>query len=417
MIYNPLALYIEVNAISVIMLLTILIKSIGSELINRWQYFVSGIALMVINITCDTIWQLMDSGCIPGNRTLDYITKSIYFFSLTFIGLIWLLLSEAIRRTAFSAWRLSMILSGAIVYLYALLLITNPWTGFLFHVGSDLFYVRGRLFILQYIFPFVYLAVCAVRSTQNISREKNYFERTTFFANSLCPLIPVAASLLQLYFRRLPLLAPSLAITIFLLYTYLIESGVKYDSLTGLSNRRALFHTISHWMKSPSESGLFLFMIDVDFFKTINDSFGHVQGDMALKKVAEILESGIAECGKRALAARYGGDEFTIILQSESSSENNRISARIQRLISMSNKSGDHIYNLSLSIGCVRYDPLTTHTVRELVNAADSVLYLVKKQRHIQRLQSLQKNKGCAMRTPISLIRPFLQNRKAPSFP
>lgn len=386
MIYNPLALYIEVNAVSVIMLLTILIKSIGSELINRWQYFVSGIALMVINITCDTIWQLMDSGCIPGNRTLDYITKSIYFFSLTFIGLIWLLLSEAIRRTAFSAWRLSMILSGALVYLHALLLITNPWTGFLFHVGSDLFYVRGRLFILQYIFPFVYLAVCAVRSTQNISREKNYFERTTFFANSLCPLIPVAASLLQLYFRRLPLLAPSLAITIFLLYTYLIESGVKYDSLTGLSNRRALFHTISHWMKSPSESGLFLFMIDVDFFKTINDSFGHVQGDMALKKVAEILESGIAECGKRALAARYGGDEFTIILQSESSSENNRISARIQRLISMSNKSGDHIYNLSLSIGCVRYDPLTTHTVRELVNAADSVLYLVKKQRHIQRL-------------------------------
>ncbi len=386
MIYNPLALYIEVNAISVIMLLTILIKSIGSELINRWQYFVSGIALMVINITCDTIWQLMDSGCIPGNRTLDYITKSIYFFSLTFIGLIWLLLSEAIRRTAFSAWRLSMILSGAIVYLHALLLITNPWTGFLFHVGSDLFYVRGRLFILQYIFPFVYLAVCAVRSTQNISREKNYFERTTFFANSLCPLIPVAASLLQLYFRRLPLLAPSLAITIFLLYTYLIESGVKYDSLTGLSNRRALFHTISHWMKSPSESGLFLFMIDVDFFKTINDSFGHVQGDMALKKVAEILESGIAECGKRALAARYGGDEFTIILQSESSSENNRISARIQRLISMSNKSGNHLYHLSLSIGCVRYDPLTTHTVRELVNAADSVLYLVKKQRHIQRL-------------------------------
>ncbi|MGN8772933.1 GGDEF domain-containing protein [Candidatus Weimeria sp. HCP3S3_B5] len=386
MIYNPLALYIEVNAVSVIMLLTILIKSIGSELINQWQYFVSGIALMVINITCDTIWQLMDSGCIPGNRTLDYITKSIYFFSLTFIGLIWLLLSEAIRRTAFSAWRLSMILSGAIVYLHALLLITNPWTGFLFHVGSDLFYVRGRLFILQYIFPFVYLAVCAVRSTQNISREKNYFERTTFFANSLCPLIPVAASLLQLYFRRLPLLAPSLAITIFLLYTYLIESGVKYDSLTGLSNRRALFHTISHWMKSPSESGLFLFMIDVDFFKTINDSFGHVQGDIALKEVAEILESGIAECGKRALAARYGGDEFTIILQSESSSENNRISARIQRLISMSNKSGDHIYNLSLSIGCVRYDPLTTHTVRELVNAADSVLYLVKKQRHIQRL-------------------------------
>lgn len=386
MIYNPLALYIEVNAVSVIMLLTILIKSIGSELINRWQYFVSGIALMVINITCDTIWQLMDSGCIPGNRTIDYITKSIYFFSLTFIGLIWLLLSEAIRRTAFSAWRLSMILSGALVYLHALLLITNPWTGFLFYVGSDLFYVRGRLFILQYIFPFVYLAVCAVRSTQNISREKNYFERTTFFANSLCPLIPVAASLLQLYFRRLPLLAPSLAITIFLLYTYLIESGVKYDSLTGLSNRRALFHTISHWMKSPSESGLFLFMIDVDFFKTINDSFGHVQGDMALKKVAEILESGIAECGKRALAARYGGDEFTIILQSESSSENNRISARIQRLISMSNKSGDHIYNLSLSIGCVRYDPLTTHTVRELVNAADSVLYLVKKQRHIQRL-------------------------------
>ena len=386
MLYDPQVLYLEINIISIVLLAIITVKSTGSDLIPRWEYFCTSIFLMIINIASDTIWQLMDTGRIGATVSIDIFVKSIYFLSLTATCYMWVLFSESLRKAPFSSWKTSITLAGSLLYFHAFLLCINPFTGILFSVSDSLFYSRGKFFLAQYLLPFTYLTVASVRSFLNIARENSFFEKNSFFAYSVCPLLPVVCSILQIRYRRLPLLAPGFGISMFILYSYLVESGVKYDPLTGLPNRRILFHTIAHDMKNPSVTGLYLFMIDVDFFKTINDSFGHVQGDMALKKVAEILESGIAECGKRALAARYGGDEFTIILQSESSSENNRISARIQRLISMSNKSGDHIYNLSLSIGCVRYDPLTTHTVRELVNAADSVLYLVKKQRHIQRL-------------------------------
>ena len=386
MIYNALALYIEINLISIIVLLIILMKCVRTDLIPRWDYFVLCIALMIANIGCDTVWQMMDSGVIPAMRWVDYLIKSGYFLTLTVIGFMWFLYFESAHQTAFSAWRTSIFLSAIFVYAHVILIIINTQTGWLFTVEQNLHYIRGPLFILQYVFPFTYLVVTMIRSFITLSQDSNYVERGSFFINVICPLIPIISSLMQLYFRRIPFLAPALMFSILLIYTYLLESAVRFDPLTGLVNRRVLFRTISRWMKSPSYIGLYLFMIDVDFFKKINDNYGHVAGDNALVNVAEILNAAIEECGSHAIAARYGGDEFNIVLDSSFPMESNEVRDKLNNMITDLNNSGKNPYKLSLSIGCVKYYPSKHHSVRDLVNAADSALYEVKQKRHTVRV-------------------------------
>lgn len=384
--YNPLFLYIEVNLICVVVLAFILIRSIGRDLIPRWGYFVICIALMITNIVCDTFWQLIDTHLIPGVRWVDVLLKSTYFVSLTIMSFMWFLYFESIRKSAFSAWRLSIFFSGVFVYAHVVLMILNLDNGWLFTVDGILYYQRGPLFAIQYLFPCVYVMTAIIRSAITSTSEHNYIEKASFVVGVVCPLIPMAASGLQFFFRRAPLLAPSLMLVILFLYNYLMESAVRYDPLTGLSNRRVLMSSLSRWMKNPSESGLYLFMIDVDFFKKINDSYGHIEGDNALVNVSDILSSAVETNGRHALTARYGGDEFNIVLDATSYSDADELLRRIEALTTDKNKTDAKPYRLSLSIGLVKYDPQAEHTVRDLINAADHALYIVKKQRHTERL-------------------------------
>lgn len=157
----------------------------------------------------------------------------------------------------------------------------------------------------------------------------------------------------------------------------MIKKLAYYDDLTGLANR-TLFYKISEGfleLAKRNNSILGLMFIDIDNFKCINDKFGHETGDKALVKVANILKKTIR---KSDVAARYGGDEFLVLLPDIKEYDDYKIIA--SKIACKSNKisvSHESEVKISLSIG-VSFYPRDGSSIDELVSKADKAMYWVK---------------------------------------
>ena len=128
------------------------------------------------------------------------------------------------------------------------------------------------------------------------------------------------------------------------------ESRISSDALTGMNNRRRadafLEESIVH--ASP-EHPLYLFILDLDDFKVINDTYGHLEGDHALQLVANALRTACAQTN--AFAARWGGDEFIVICMGISDNNPDRVTGIIQDTLANTVSAAHVAYNLTCSTG------------------------------------------------------------------
>ncbi|WP_461829480.1 GGDEF domain-containing protein [Aquifex sp.] len=149
----------------------------------------------------------------------------------------------------------------------------------------------------------------------------------------------------------------------------LLEYKASHDSLTGLYNREALYNILkAEVMKAKlSRKVLSVIFLDLDNFKALNDTYGHQYGDEVLKKVGEILKSSVR---KGDIVARYGGDEFVIVLHSKTNLEPEKVAERIKVRIEESLR----MYNISVSYGIAIFGE-DGSTPEELINAADKKMY------------------------------------------
>jgi len=156
-----------------------------------------------------------------------------------------------------------------------------------------------------------------------------------------------------------------------------IKSMAIRDALTGLYNygyfREALLHEVkkSHRYKTP----LVLLFIDIDDFKLINDSLGHLQGDEVLRHVAALLTEGIRQAD---LVCRYGGDEFVILLSQTPPEQAEALAERLRRLIagSVMNPAVPDL-KVTVSIGVAGLKP--GMGMEDLLKAADDAHYRAKR--------------------------------------
>jgi len=152
-----------------------------------------------------------------------------------------------------------------------------------------------------------------------------------------------------------------------------LERLVITDDLTSLFNRRYFYRKIEEEMvRAKRQNGkLTLILFDLDHFKEYNDTFGHLEGDRALKEVGKIILSSIRD--KVDSGCRYGGDEFAIILPSADIKHASDVAGRIQRSV-REKKMG----NIDISTGIAEYD--SESSMEDFIKAADDALYEAKKQ-------------------------------------
>ena len=160
-----------------------------------------------------------------------------------------------------------------------------------------------------------------------------------------------------------------------------LEELIRTDGLTNIANRRSFDETIIAELNRAirQESNLSLLMFDVDFFKKYNDHYGHVAGDKCLIELAKATKKLFQRSGE--LVARYGGEEFAVILPNSTSEYAiklaNMLLKKIEDLKIVHEESLSSEF-VSISIGVVTMQPTIQHTVKDLIQAADSALYEAK---------------------------------------
>lgn len=165
-----------------------------------------------------------------------------------------------------------------------------------------------------------------------------------------------------------------------LLKQVLSEQASWEDKLTGIGNRRSFdVNLANHWAQAcRSKVPLSLMMVDVDFFKKFNDSYGHQAGDECLRQVATALDS----CARRAgdSVTRYGGEEFAVVLFHTSLNEAQNVSEKMLnavRKLNIRHEQSQHQI-VTISMGITTILPTPHDDMQTLVEEADKCLYRAK---------------------------------------
>lgn len=156
-----------------------------------------------------------------------------------------------------------------------------------------------------------------------------------------------------------------------------LEQLATTDPLTGLANRRHLLELLDHEMARHRRSNqpLTLLLLDIDHFKTVNDTWGHLAGDRVLRQLGELLRLGLRGAD---LAARYGGEEFLLLLPETAGEGARHIAEQLRARIAGSPtalEDGRHL-DITVSIGLACLQP--GDEVASLIDRADTALYRAK---------------------------------------
>jgi diguanylate cyclase (GGDEF)-like protein len=155
------------------------------------------------------------------------------------------------------------------------------------------------------------------------------------------------------------------------------------DSLTGISNRRAFDeYLLREWKRSErAGKALSLVMLDIDNFKTYNDTYGHAAGDECLKLVAQNLSDCLLK--PYDFVARYGGEEFACILPETDNAGAILVAKRIRETINLKrilHSDSSIAPHITISIGVASINPTDKHDTQQFVKIADQMLYTAKKE-------------------------------------
>ena len=157
-------------------------------------------------------------------------------------------------------------------------------------------------------------------------------------------------------------------------YNKMLRQQASTDTLTGLQNRRSANEFIEKLIKRNDEKGFCVCMCDIDFFKSVNDSYGHDIGDKVLAGVAQTLVENVSE---ECLVSRWGGEEFLIIFPNMNGDEARSILDKIRsRVKKIEFDTGSRTFGITITYGLAEYG--FDGDAEAVVKEADSKLYIGK---------------------------------------
>jgi diguanylate cyclase (GGDEF)-like protein len=160
-----------------------------------------------------------------------------------------------------------------------------------------------------------------------------------------------------------------------------LEQASYTDTLTGIFNRRYfnLVYEREYKRASRAEKPITFIMVDIDYFKPYNDTYGHLQGDIALQNVARVLRTSLARPGD--FAFRLGGEEFGIILSDTNAASARQMAERLRfnvESLNMEHKGNKNTGIITISLGAICVTPTLSMSNETLLHTADINLYAAK---------------------------------------
>ncbi len=367
-------LHVDIGIYALIILLIILfsirLRHRGSDNSIGYLRFVcwSAIAVTILDI----IPWLAEGQPGRGMEILNYLSNFLLllFSSLPLIG--WICyLDRLIYR---SGERLKKRFFYAPYFLIAVLALgITPFTGFVFTLDGGNRYHRGPG--IAVIAAINYLIVA--QAFLLVIRQRESVDKPFWLNLFLFALLPTAGATLQMRFYGLMTTWPFTVLAILMTYLFLEVQRETRDYLTGLLNRRQIDECLQSRKQDFPRSGPFcVMMIDLDGFKKINDTLGHKTGDLALVSMSHILLRSVKKTDR---VGRYGGDEFLILLETDSEEVALRVIERIGDQVERENGKGGNPYSLAFSAGYAFYTPPLS--LEEITEKADRMMYRMKKEK------------------------------------
>lgn len=249
------------------------------------------------------------------------------------------------------------------------MLVLSQFYGWLYYIDLDNIYHRGPLFLLpaSITISLILAAFVLVIVNRKKIEKKSYFS-LVFFA-----VPPFVCIILQIIFYGISLMLNSVVLSSLIVFLNIQNQNMHIDYLTGVNNRKKLEIYLKEKIRTSTENKTFsAIMIDLDNFKSINDTFGHDMGDYALETSAKLLKSCIRS---NDFIARFGGDEFCIVLDVSDRINLEKAVCRINDCIEKYNESSAKPYKLSFSMGYAVYDYHSHMKMEEFQKQIDILMY------------------------------------------
>ena len=329
----------------------------------------------------DVLWELLDGSTFPGAWVLNYIVNTAYFAQCGILCYFWsqysLFLSGRAERYSGNFFRLLFALPMAVEIVLS---VASVWTGWYFTIDAENHYHRGDLLFIQVTIMFVYLVYSLLVAVFTIKRQRDVVNKNKLYAISALGFLPFVSQCLQAQFPGVSVFCTGATLGLIIVFLEIQREMISLDPLTRLNNRnQASIYLSSRFKQEISGKKLYQFIIDLDKFKSINDTFGHMEGDNALVIVSTVLK---VVCGPRGhFISRYGGDEFVVFANLPNNTAADDLCHMLEKKLADYSKALP--YTLAMSIG---YAALREGETEEgLMSRADASLYEVKKRKHAER--------------------------------
>ena len=310
----------------------------------------------IIYFANDWVWAALLSGLIPRTRLLVTLVNFINAFFLAGITFNWFLYAAAAEQLPFRRNKHFYTIVGLPYYLVTCVAVVWYMIAPTFWVSenAELNPLYYPLILLPA--PMTYLLVTFVISMVQARKARLYAERRLCLQIGIFPLVIAFFGVLQLTMLNAPLFCFGCTINMLLFYLNNTADQISVDPLTRLNNRNQLHHYLSQ-DAAHRANGLreFVVMVDANDFKQINDTYGHAEGDRALVLIADALKGAIRILKEAPFLARYGGDEFILIVRTSDESELPALRREIRRRLREACEKESTPYMLSVAVG---YDEL-----------------------------------------------------------
>lgn len=247
------------------------------------------------------------------------------------------------------------------------LTLLSPVYNFSFYIDSSNVYHRGPLFNINAAITYFYIFYGFILIVQN--RRK--IVKQEFVPLCIFSVLPIIGGLVQTLFYGTLLMWSGTAFSLVIVYIFLQQRMVHLDALTGVWSRGSFDYYISQRLKQKNNDRFGVIYFDIDKLKNINDSFGHVEGDLAIKTSIAIIKNAIR---KNDIIVRMGGDEFLIILDCESNADLEKTINRINASFLEHNKNSGKGYKLECSFGADIFNS-DYSSIEQFLRHVDNLMY------------------------------------------
>ena len=365
------AIHIELNALCILILYAIAHQSLANvnQQMNRvlFRCMVYGV---IIQLALDILWRLVEGRLFPGAIMANRVINALYLATGVILGCIWYLYVLETLGYAINRRLQTIVMLPGLFFLG--LNVVSIGTEWVFTISPENVYAHGPLFWLQMIGAYGMLSVSLIHLViRSLSRNRSVPRHAIRSLLSFY-FIPVVGAIVALFYTGMPGAWTCAAISLAIIYINDQDNEIIRDGLTGLNNRKTLDGVFGEYVKQEKpDHSLYLFMMDLDSFKHINDTFGHPVGDRALVAAANMLSASMVK--RKGILVRYGGDEFLVMGFFDGDGDAEAFRQSIQQHFDDYTRENKLPYRFAVSIGYARHTE--GMTLNALVEQADSELY------------------------------------------